>query len=204
MEHALMGRGLGALDVMTRRIEAGEAVPGQAIQRLLDFFQVFGDRYHHVKEERVLIPRLEDGCESRSSCHFGTEIGSVYYDHEVANRVLRDMRQASKDLTGREARDAFIEEAQEYIAFMREHIAKEKNSLIRAASWKLSGGDDKLMRSFNKREKREAILETAPEFASDIDGILGELSIVVPPARRRAYSRGSIPYHRSNSTPIRY
>ncbi|MDG7007538.1 MAG: hemerythrin domain-containing protein [Nitrososphaerota archaeon] len=204
MEHALVGRGLGALEVIVRKIGAGEAVPDGAVQRLLDFFQVFGDRYHHVKEEHVLIPELEDGCESRSRCHLGPAIGAVYYDHEVARRVLRDIRQASEDLTDREARDAFVEEAEEYIAFMRQHIAGEKESLIRAASWKLAGEDSRLVHSFNRYEQRETITETARQFASEIDDILAELSIEVPPARVRAYSRGTIPYHRSTDAPIQF
>lgn len=204
MEHALMGRGLGALEVMVRKIEDGEAVPDEAVQRLLDFFQTFGDRYHHVKEEHVLIPRLEDGCESRFRCRFGSSIGAIYYDHEVARRVLRDIREYSRDLTQKEARGAFVEAAEEYIAFMRRHIAMEKNSLIRAASRKLPNEDAGLVRSFRKYEKSEDVTETSGQFAADIDSILGALSITVPPARVRAYSRGTIPYHRSGSASIHF
>ena len=202
MEHALVGRGLGVLEVIVRKIDSGEAVPDESVQRLLDFFEVFGDRYHHIKEEHVLIPRLEDGCESRSNCHVGPAIGSIYYDHEVARRVLRDIRLASKDLTDKASRAAFVEEAEEYIAFMRAHIAREKDSLIRAASKVLEGEDKGLVRSFNKFEHREMISETTREFASEIDAILTILSIHVPPAHRRAYSRGTIPYHRSSMAPV--
>ena len=204
MEHALIGRGLGALEVMARKINSGEAVPEETVRRLLDFFEVFGDRYHHIKEEHVLIPTVENGCESRARCRVGPAIGGIYYDHEVARRVLRDVRLASRDLTDRRARAAFVEEAEEYIAFMRLHIAREKNSLIRAASKMLAERDEALTRSFNRYESREMILETAPQFASDIDMILATLSIRVPPAHRRAYSRGTIPYHRSWAAPVTF
>jgi hemerythrin-like domain-containing protein len=204
MEHALIGRGLGALEVMARKIDSGEAVPEETVQNLLDFFEFFGDRYHHIKEEHVLIPKLEDGCESRARCHVGPAIGGVYYDHEVARRVLRDIRLASKGLTERESRTAFVEEAEEYIAFMRLHIAREKDSLIRAASQVLADEDEGLARSFNRYESREMISETTRQFASDIDGILSALSIRVPPAHRRAYSRGTIPYHRSSMAHVMF
>ncbi len=204
MEHALMGRGLGALEIMVRKIQTGEAVPNEAVQRLLSFFEVFGDRYHHIKEEHALIPELEEGCESRARCHFGSALGAIYYDHEVARRVLRDIRRASKDLTDRESREAFAEEAEEYIAFMRGHIAREKDSLIRAAAKKLAGKDSRLLNSFKNFETREMITESTSQFASDIDDILASLSISVPPARVRAYSRGTIPYHVSTSAPIHY
>ena len=202
MEHALVGRGLGALEVIVRRIKSGEGVPDEAVQRLLEFFEVFGDRYHHIKEEHVLIPRLEDGCESRSRCHVGPAIGAIYYDHEVARRVLRDISLASKDLTDKASRAAFVEEAEEYIAFMRLHIAREKDSLIRAASKVLEDEDKGLARSFNRYEREEEISETTRDFASEIDAILSTLSIRVPPTRRRAYSRGTIPYHRSYMAPV--
>lgn len=202
MEHALVGRGLGALEVILRKIDSGEAVPDETVQRLLDFFEIFGDRYHHIKEEQVLIPRLEDGCESRSRCLVGPAIGSIYYDHEVTRRVLRDIRLASKDLTDKASREAFVEEAEEYIAFMRAHIAREKDSLIRAASKVLEDEDRGLVRSFNRYERREEISETTEQFASGIDTILSALSIRVPPAHHRAYSRGTIPYHRSYSAPV--
>ncbi len=204
MEHALMGRGLGALEILVRRIQAGETVPGDAAQELLDFFEIFGDRYHHAKEEHVLIPELEEGCGPRSRCHFGSTLGVLYYDHEVARRVLRGLRQASTDLSDGAKRRDFAEIAEEYIAFMRLHIAREKDSLIRAASWKLPDEDGKLVRSFDKFEEGEALSKSAPLFAAVLDRILAELSVTVPPAQVRAYSRGTIPYHRAGCAPIQY
>ncbi len=204
MEHALMGRGLGALEILVRKVQAGEAVPKETVQELLDFFEIFGDRYHHVKEEHVLIPEVEEGCESRSGCHFGPTLGALYYDHEVARRVLRGMRQASANLKEGASAEDFAELAEEYIAFMRLHIAREKDSLIRAASWKLSEEDERLTRSFDRYEEREALSKSAPTFAATVDRILAELSVVVPPPHLRAYSRGTIPYHRSGLAPIRY
>ncbi len=200
-----MGRAMGALEIIVRKMDCGEEVPAEAIQKLLGFYRVFGDRYHHVKEEHVLIPRLEDSCESRFQCRFGPEIGVVYYEHEVARRLLHRMTVTSESLCESHARKAFVAEANEYLALMREHIAREKDSLIRGASWELSGEDRALMNSFRRYTLREGIAETSEQFASDIDEVLSELSVVVPPAHRRAYSRGSIPLNRGvHSCQITY
>ncbi len=87
MEHALIGRGLGALELMARMAQRGEPLPDEAVGGLLDFFEVFGDRYHHVKEEHILIPRLEEGCRSRFRHGCGSSLGDAYHDHEFARGV---------------------------------------------------------------------------------------------------------------------
>lgn len=199
-----MGRGLGALEIVALRIDSGENVPGEAVQRLLDFFDVFGDRYHLIKEENVFIPSLQDGCESRTRCDVGPAIGEAYYGHEMARRLLRDLRSSSQKLNDKDERNAFVRHAVDYMALMRQQIAKEKDTLIRTASYTLANEDRRLARSFRRYAERKTIPETSQQFASDIDAILSELSVVVPPARRRAYSRGTIPYHSGASQELRF
>ena len=206
MEHALLGRGLGALEIVARMERDGMPVPDETVKRLLGFFETFGDRYHHIKEEHVLIPRLEDGCGSRARCHAGKVIGEVFYEHEVGRKLLSKLQLAAANLErGGGAKRAFSLMADDYIAFLRNHVAKEKDHLIRSASWKLSAEDGALQKSFSDYVRREEIGETAREFAAEIDDILAELSILVPVPTRRAYSRGSIPYHRGrNAGPITF
>ncbi len=202
MEHALVGRGLGALEIIVRKIDSGENVPREAVQKLLNFFEVFGDRYHLIKEESVFIPSLEDGCESKSQCDIGPAIGEAYDGHELARILLRDMRSSSQRLDADDRKLAFVRNAVDYMGLMREQIAREKNMLIRTASFRLADEDRRLTRSFRQYAEREMIPETSQQFASDIDAILSELSVTVPPARRRAYSRGTIPYHsEANQAP---
>ncbi len=206
MEHALLGRGLGALEIVARMERDGVPVPEETTRRLLAFFETFGDRYHHIKEEHVLIPRLEEGCGSRARCRSGAMIGEVLYEHEVGRRLLAKLQLAATGLgKGAGAREAFAVMADDYIAFLRNHIVKEKNRLLRSASWKLPEEDEALLKSFDEHAQREEIGATAREFAAEIDGILAELSIRVPAPTRRAYSRGSIPYHRGrNVGPITF
>ena len=193
MEHALIGRGLGALEIVARKEESGAPVPKETVIRLLEFFETFGDRYHHIKEEHVLIPRLEDGCGSRAQCHCGWTIGDVYYEHEVGRHLLSRLKRAAADLDQAKDGEKFAMMAADYINFLRNHSAKEKDHVLRAASWKLPAEDDLISKSFGDYASREAITKTPRDFASEIDSILAELSIEVPASNRSAYSRGTIP-----------
>ena len=204
MEHALVGRGLGALEIIVRRIDGGEDVPREAVQRLLNFFEVFGDRYHLEKEEHVFIPSLEGGCESGSRCDVVPAIGEAYGGHEEARRLILELWDISQGQDDKRARAAFVRHAMDYMALMRQEIAKEKDTLIRTASHTLAGEDRQLARSFRRYAERESISETSQQFAADIDEVLSELSVVVPPAQRRAYSRGTIPYHRRADQALRF
>jgi hemerythrin-like domain-containing protein len=200
MEHALIGRGLGALEIVARREEEGRGVPENTVVRLLSFFETFGDRYHHIKEEHVLIPQLEDRCKSRSRCHEGRVIGEVFYEHEVGRRMLASLERVAGLLQNEEDRGVFTHMAAEYEALLRNQMAKEKDYLLRAASKKLHASDGRLVRSFRDYAQREEVQTTAREFASEIDAILADLSVAVPRPTRRAYSRGTIPYHRGRNS----
>ena len=193
MEHALIGRGLGALEIVARMENEGIPVPAGTLDRLLGFFETFGDRYHHIKEEHVLIPRLEDGCGSRARCHAGWAIGEVFYEHEVGRRLLARLKRAAVDVDQSGDGEKFALMATEYIAFLRNHIAKEKDNVLRAASRKLAADDVSMSKLFEDYAASEEIDSTPKEFASEIDHILDELSIKVPATSRRAYSRGTIP-----------
>ena len=193
MEHALIGRGLGALEIVARMEKDGVPVPAETMNRLLGFFETFGDRYHHVKEEHVLIPRLEDGCGSRARCHAGWAIGDVFYEHEVGRRMLSRLKRAAADLDQSRDGEKFALMAADYINFLRNHIVNEKDFVLRAASWKLVSDDETISKAFEDYASREEIAITPSEFASEIDGILGELSVKVPATNRRAYARGTIP-----------
>ena len=204
MEHALVGRGLGALEIVSRRLEGGKAVPLAAVQNLMGFLQVFGDRYHLAKEEGILMRGLEEGCVPGPRCDVMNAVGEVDRQHEAARRLLRSMQLASVGLEHGRSRHLFVRCSGEYIALMRLLIAEEKDTLIRTASSTLAERDGPLERSFRRYLAKEEISETPEQFASEIDGVLSKLSIFVPPARARAYARGTIPYHRSTSARIRY
>ncbi len=204
MEHALVGRGLGALEIIGRRMSEGGDVDGEAVQKLLGFLQIFGDRYHLAKEEEVLLPGLEDGCESGAGCDVGPLIGEIDHQHEVARRLLGGMRRASRCLEDSDGRRAFVRHAEAYISLMRGLMAKEKDTVIRTAASKMADKDRRVERSFGRYVKRESIPESPKQFASELDAVLSELSVEVPPAKIRAYSRGTIPYHRSSAPQIRF
>src|SRR5512137_685969 len=55
-EHALILRAVDLLERGLARLEVGTSVGGPFFAPLVEFFQVFADRYHHGKEEGILFP----------------------------------------------------------------------------------------------------------------------------------------------------
>jgi hemerythrin-like domain-containing protein len=55
-EHALILRAVELLERGLARLEVGTSIGGPFFAALVEFFQVFADRYHHGKEEGILFP----------------------------------------------------------------------------------------------------------------------------------------------------
>ena len=58
-EHAAIERMLVVLEIVCRRMQAGEAVESAHLDQIVEFFHGFADACHHGKEEAVLFPALE-------------------------------------------------------------------------------------------------------------------------------------------------
>ncbi len=63
-EHHVIQKVVGAMAVLSARLERGEDVKGDTIKNVVEFMRTFGDKCHHGKEEVHLFPllgRADDG-----------------------------------------------------------------------------------------------------------------------------------------------
>ncbi len=127
-EHRVIERVLDALEGMTRRPVEGNLARWQ---QALDFIRHFADQCHHIKEEKVLFPALEEhGIPSD-----GGPVGMMLIEHEEGRSYVRAMAAAMVLLEAKNsvATESLFSSARAYVRLLREHIQKEDEILFRMA-----------------------------------------------------------------------
>lgn len=150
-EHDAILRILDVAEESARRLHAGEAVPAEVLNGLLEFLKLFADRCHHGKEEDLLFPLLE----KKGLPRHGGPIGVMLHEHDLGRNLIAQMTSATAaietgdGLAGRQ----WAEAAAQYAALLRDHIYKENNILFVMAERMLTNAEQQeLERAFAKVE----------------------------------------------------
>ena len=126
-EHRVIERVLAALEAAALETREGAPLERSRVAEFADFFRNFADTCHHGKEEDLLFKKMVD-----SGFPAGQgPIAVMLFDHKAGREhvgVLRAIGSGSGPLTDEE-RAAFIEEADAYVAMLRQHILKEDRVL---------------------------------------------------------------------------
>ncbi|HEY3488489.1 MAG TPA: hemerythrin domain-containing protein [Candidatus Deferrimicrobiaceae bacterium] len=127
---------LRIIDRLCGRMTAGQAVPVQHLEQILEFLKVFVDTCHHGKEEEQLFPAMEAAGVPRE----GGPIGQMLFEHEQGRAFVRAMSAAAREYAGGAASGgvAFAAQARDYIGLLTGHIGKEDNVLYPLADQLLS------------------------------------------------------------------
>jgi hemerythrin-like domain-containing protein len=143
-EHRVIETVLDALEKLAQNEGSAPADWAKAF----DFIRNFADKCHHLKEEKLLFPALEE----RGIPREGGPIGMMLAEHEEGRGYVRAMAAALE--TG--DRQLLRTHATAYIRLLREHIMKEDDVLFQMADSILSGDEQqKLLRDFEEHELRE-------------------------------------------------
>jgi len=151
-EHAGIERMLNIVEAAVRRLQRGEAVPPALFHDATEFFRNFADNCHHAKEEQQLFPALEE----RGVPREGGPLGVMLAEHDQGRAFIRGMQAAIQPAFAGDpqGRQALIEQAQGYIALLREHILKENHVLFPMADQLLSpSAQEKLCDAFEVIER---------------------------------------------------
>jgi hemerythrin-like domain-containing protein len=123
-------------------------------KQALDFIRHFADGCHHLKEEKVLFPAMEEHGIPRD----GGPIGMMLTEHEEGRGYVRTMMAALTLAEARNeaAKDTLLKNARAYLRLLREHIQKEDEILFRIADDVIPPDEQKeLLRSFEEHEAKE-------------------------------------------------
>lgn len=150
-EHRIIEKVLGAVEKLAN---SQGAIPVEQWERALDFVRNFADKCHHLKEEGLLFPALEEHGIPRE----GGPIGVMLMEHEEGRGYVRAMAEALSAVKQQPeaGRPKLVGNARAYVRLLREHILKEDDILFNMADDVLTPEEQKeLLREFEEHEARE-------------------------------------------------
>ncbi len=105
-------------------------------ETLIEFFEIYVDRYHHGKEEHHLFPALS----LARIPNIDSLIKSLVEDHDQAREEMEQMKSHAVAIHSRSGfdRNEFTEAAQRYVELVRKHIRKENSELLPLIEERLS------------------------------------------------------------------
>ncbi|MFI5378889.1 MAG: hemerythrin domain-containing protein [Tepidisphaerales bacterium] len=148
-EHRVIERVLGVLATLVKRFRSGGGFEKDAFLDCIQFFRLFADACHHGKEEALLFPKLE----ARGIPRERGPIGVMLYEHQVGRDLVRRMADAiqSGENGNPTAGMQAVEAADQLVAHLSQHIAKEDNILFVMGERVLSEDDQQqLCTGFNE------------------------------------------------------
>lgn len=122
-EHRIIEQALRGLEGLCTRLGLGEEVPLEAFNHLLDFLQIYADRFHHEKEEMYLFPALqESGLQIE-----GGPLGFLKQEHYAERQLLIELGVAITDFRhGQEqAKRRIMGIARNYSRHLLSHMRRE-------------------------------------------------------------------------------
>ena len=168
-EHEVIVKALQVLDAVAARVAAGAVPPEPELGGLLEFFTVFADGCHHVKEERILFPALEAAGLPRDQ----GPLGVMLEQHDQGRRLVGLLRRELPALEQDQgARDRFVAAAREYVALLEQHITIENEVLFPHADEMLTEqGDREISAAFDRHEELEMGADTHRRFHRLLDDL---------------------------------
>lgn len=115
-EHALIKRLVALIPQIIENLDVESEEGRQIVIDGVDFIRSYADRYHHAKEEDILLKYFDEGLEV---------IKTIYEDHESGRGHVRATLQALEDGD----REAVREHLDAYRELLTEHIEKEDGIL---------------------------------------------------------------------------
>lgn len=150
-EHRVILRVLDVMEKLTHRSLLSSL---ELWKKALDFARHFADQCHHLKEEKILFPAMEE----HGIPNEGGPIGMMLIEHEEGRSYVRSMfaAVARAEANDQGAHESLIASARAYVRLLREHIEKEDQVLFRIADDAISPEEQKtLLRAFEEHEVSE-------------------------------------------------
>jgi branched-chain amino acid transport system ATP-binding protein len=138
-EHRSIAAVLHCLEHLVRAIGSGASEPDfELLSVILDYIDVFAERFHHPKEDRYLFTLLRD---RTAEAH--AVIEDLVAEHAQGDRLIHDLRHALAlyRVTGPEGFVPFAAAVDRYLAFHWNHMRKEEDIILPLASRVLTDAD---------------------------------------------------------------
>ena len=140
-EHRIIQQVVGAMAVLTEKLESGTEVKAAVLTDLSEFMHTFVDKCHHGKEENYLFKLLEQKGVPVSGC----PLAVLLHEHEKGRSLLADFRLTSETYirTPSAGREALLGTLRRIIQLYPAHIWKEDYLLFPMTDKILSDSEQK-------------------------------------------------------------
>ncbi len=127
-EHAALEAMLRSLLLLLAQHRRQGSTPDFSVLRAMLFYiDEFPERLHHAKETRLLFPRLR-----MRSNKANKVLDRLDREHASGERAIRDLEHAllAFEVMGETRRDAFEDEAKQYVEFYLAHMRTEEQEIL--------------------------------------------------------------------------
>jgi hemerythrin-like domain-containing protein len=168
-EHEVITKALDSLSAIGRGLLDHGQADLKALQKAIRFLKEFVDSCHHVKEERILFPALEEK-------GLPASVGPLFVlrgEHEEGRGLVRALEQATERYAAdkRASVREIAEAIREITRLYSQHIAKENEVLFPMASRLLSAREQhEIFEAFERIEAEgSADHDTLTALASELE-----------------------------------
>jgi hemerythrin-like domain-containing protein len=137
-EHRTLTSVIGSLQLLVHDAAMAAAPDFELFTVILDYIEMFPDRFHHPKEDEHLFTRMR-----RRSATAGEMLDGLEAEHRRGEEQTRTLRQllARWRLRGPAAAKVFAGAVDEYATFHWEHMRKEEDVVMPLAETVLTDED---------------------------------------------------------------
>lgn len=89
-EHHIIQMVVGVMAALAENLDKGMAPEADTLRNLVEFMQVFSDKCHHGKEERILFPLLEVKGVPVNGC----PLGILIHEHQNGRKLVAELAEA--------------------------------------------------------------------------------------------------------------
>ena len=156
-EHQKILLMLQVLEAVCKKLEAGEDVNKNDLNKMVDFIKIYADKSHHHKEEDLLFPAMVEAGIPKE----GGPIGVMLAEHTMGRNFVQGMSQALEEFPSgsADASPKIVSNARGYIDLLTDHIYKEDNILYPMAEMHITA------------ERHNELLEEFEQVITDKIGI---------------------------------
>lgn len=89
-EHHIIQTVVGVMAALAENINKGMTPEADTLRNLVEFMQVFADKCHHGKEEKILFPLLETKGVPVNGC----PLGILIHEHQSGRKLVAELAEA--------------------------------------------------------------------------------------------------------------
>ena len=148
-DHELIEKVIKAMESTIQLLNDGKQIPESILLPVIDFSKNFTDVCHHSKEENSLFPALEQAGMPRNM----GPIAIMLMDRERSREIGKEMENSAKNYISSGDSTKLINDMQQYVEHITEHLWKENNKLFMMAEARLQYVSKKIDQDLNEIEK---------------------------------------------------